>query len=242
MAAKVKRTRRYDATRRQETAQRRRAAIIDAATALFVREGFAGATISRIAADAERVGGDGVQGRSATRSAWYARSGTRRSPVTGPSTPSAGPIACSRASAIRATPSGDGVFWPWRWRREWRPCCCWYARRPRAIRNWRRLHEEMDAARLTRMTHNAKTLLKGGHLRPGLTLEAATDVLWTYSSPELYELLVLRRELVRPTIWSVHRRRHDRRAAAVTTEDPRRALRGREANRRGKTTSGATRS
>src|SRR4029079_15335041 len=52
MAAKVKRTRRYDATRRQEAAQRRRAAIIEAATVLFVREGFAGTTISRIAADA----------------------------------------------------------------------------------------------------------------------------------------------------------------------------------------------
>ena len=52
MAAKVKRTRRYDATRRQEAAQRRRAAIIAAATGLFVREGFSGTTISRIAADA----------------------------------------------------------------------------------------------------------------------------------------------------------------------------------------------
>jgi hypothetical protein len=62
-----------------------------------------------------------------------------------------------------------------------------------------RLQEEMDAARLTRMTHNARTLLKGGHLRSGLTLDAATDVLWTYSSPELYELLVIRRE------WSLER-------------------------------------
>jgi len=62
-----------------------------------------------------------------------------------------------------------------------------------------RLQEEMDAARLTRMTHNAQTLLKGGRLRPGMTLDTATDVLWTYSSPELYELLVLRRH------WSVQR-------------------------------------
>ena len=62
-----------------------------------------------------------------------------------------------------------------------------------------RLQQEMDAARLTRMTHNAQTLLKGGHLRRGMTLDAATDVLWTYSSPELYELLVLRRN------WSVQR-------------------------------------
>src|SRR4249919_3006938 len=52
MTAKVKHARRYDATRRQEAAQGRRAAIIEAATALFVREGFPGTTISRIAADA----------------------------------------------------------------------------------------------------------------------------------------------------------------------------------------------
>jgi hypothetical protein len=40
-----------------------------------------------------------------------------------------------------------------------------------------RLQAEMDAARLTRMTHNARTLLKGGHLRVGITLDEAADVL-----------------------------------------------------------------
>jgi hypothetical protein len=29
-------------------------------------------------------------------------------------------------------------------------------------------------------------------LKPGVTLKVATDVLWTYSSSELYELLVVR--------------------------------------------------
>src|SRR4029078_1118344 len=62
-----------------------------------------------------------------------------------------------------------------------------------------RLQAEMDAARLTRMTHTPRTLLDGKHLRSGITLDAATDVLWTYSSPELYELLVIRRA------WSVER-------------------------------------
>jgi len=61
------------------------------------------------------------------------------------------------------------------------------------------LQKEMDASRLARMAHNARTLLRGGHLREGITLAAATDVLWTYSSPELYELLVIRRG------WSVER-------------------------------------
>jgi hypothetical protein len=62
-----------------------------------------------------------------------------------------------------------------------------------------KLQAEMDAARLTRMAHNARTLLNCGRLRKGITLDAAADVLWTYSSPELYELLVVRRG------WSIER-------------------------------------
>lgn len=53
------------------------------------------------------------------------------------------------------------------------------------------LRAELDRSRLARMTHNAASLT--GHLRLGLDQETAADVLWTYSSPELYELLVLRR-------------------------------------------------
>jgi AcrR family transcriptional regulator len=50
---------------------------------------------------------------------------------------------------------------------------------------------ESDRRRRERMRHNAQTLVDRGHLREGITLDHATDVLWTYSSPELYELLVL---------------------------------------------------
>jgi hypothetical protein len=42
------------------------------------------------------------------------------------------------------------------------------------------------------MTANASRLAAAGHLPAGLTLQQASDVLWTYSSPELYDLLVLR--------------------------------------------------
>jgi hypothetical protein len=40
---------------------------------------------------------------------------------------------------------------------------------------------------------------RDAHLRKGITFDAAADVLWTYSSPELCELLVIRRG------WSVER-------------------------------------
>ena len=39
----------------------------------------------------------------------------------------------------------------------------------------------------------ARRLRDKGYLRPGITLAHAADVLWTYSSAELYELLVIRR-------------------------------------------------
>ena len=55
------------------------------------------------------------------------------------------------------------------------------------------LVDEISAARLKRMTVNARGLARAGHLRPGITVEQAADIAWAYSSPELYELLVIRR-------------------------------------------------
>ena len=61
------------------------------------------------------------------------------------------------------------------------------------------LREELDKNRLARMTDNARHLADGGHLRPGIRLSHASDVLWTYSSPELFDLLVRKRR------WSLRR-------------------------------------
>ena len=59
------------------------------------------------------------------------------------------------------------------------------------------LLDDMDEDRRQRMSLNARFLRDAGHLRRDVTLEHAADILWTYSSPELYQLLVLRRG------WSV---------------------------------------
>lgn len=53
--------------------------------------------------------------------------------------------------------------------------------------------EQISAARLERMTVNAQGLASAGHLRPGVTVDHAADLMWAYCSPELYDLLVLRR-------------------------------------------------
>jgi AcrR family transcriptional regulator len=55
------------------------------------------------------------------------------------------------------------------------------------------LLDESDAARLARMRHNANVLARRGFLREGMTAARAGEIMWTYSSPELYELLVVRR-------------------------------------------------
>lgn len=53
--------------------------------------------------------------------------------------------------------------------------------------------QEMSDGRLRGMAIIAANLAEGGHLRADVDEEEARDVLWTYNSPELYELLVLTR-------------------------------------------------
>jgi AcrR family transcriptional regulator len=48
----------------------------------------------------------------------------------------------------------------------------------------------IDEERLARMRHNARKLARRGFLRAGVTAAAAADILWTCTSPQLYQLLV----------------------------------------------------
>ncbi len=198
MAAKVKRRRRYDSARRQEAAQERRAAVVEAASRLFMREGFSGTTIARIAEDAGvseemvyKVFGNKIALVRAIRDKALAGEG---------------PVHAERRSDLMQASQND----PRAIIRGWGALTMEVAPRVAPVLllvreaaasdpELARLDKEMDASRLTRMTHNARTLLNGGHLRAGITLDAATDVLWTYSSPQLYELLVIGRG------WSVER-------------------------------------
>ena len=61
------------------------------------------------------------------------------------------------------------------------------------------LFAEAEAQRRAGCVHNARRLQQRGWLRPGVGLTQATDILWTYSSAELYDLLVLK------SGWSVKR-------------------------------------
>ena len=198
VASKVKRRRRYDSARRQDAARRRRAAVVEAARRLFLSEGFAGTTIARIAGDA------GVSEETVYKAFGNKIALVRA--IRDQALAGAGPVHAERRSDRMQASEDD----PRAIIRGWGVLAVEVAPRVAPVlllvreaaasdRELARLQEEMDAARLTRMTHNARTLLKGNHLRSGITLDAATDVLWTYSSPELYDLLVMRRG------WSVER-------------------------------------
>ncbi len=61
------------------------------------------------------------------------------------------------------------------------------------------LREATEAQRLNRMIDNARRFAGHGHLRPGLSVEEAGEIMWSYTSPVLYEMLVLKRG------WSMER-------------------------------------
>ena len=58
---------------------------------------------------------------------------------------------------------------------------------------------QMNAERLARMTQHAQRLHDHGHLRTDVTVAEARDVLWLYSAPDLFDLLVQQRR------WSIER-------------------------------------
>lgn len=53
--------------------------------------------------------------------------------------------------------------------------------------------EELQHERLRGMTIFARALHDAGHLAEGISMQEARDVLWTYNSAELFQLLVLQR-------------------------------------------------
>jgi AcrR family transcriptional regulator len=188
----VKPKRLYDASRRREVARRNQARIVECAERRFLRDGYATTTVAAIAADAD-VSVDTIYksfgGKPGLVRAIRTRALQGERPVP----------AEQRSDELHAGESEPRAII-----RAWGALTAEIAPRVSPILLLIRdaaatdpevaaLLEEMDADRLRRMTQNARRLLDAGHLRPDIELAQAADVLWTYSSPELYELLVLRR-------------------------------------------------
>ena len=182
----------YNAGGRRAAAAERQAAVIAAAERRFLSEGYGATTIAAVAADAD-VSVDTIYKSfggtpGLVRALWQkALEGV-------------GPVDAERRSDRlqkeepnpRKIIQGWGTFTAEVAPRAARILMLIHAAAATAP-EIRALQEELDAARLRRMTTNARRLRARGHVRAGITLAQVTDVLWTYSSPELCELLVFRR-------------------------------------------------
>ncbi len=189
-------TRSYDSTRRREQAQRTYDAVLAAARQRFLDGGYAATTIASVAGDA----GVSVEtvyknfgSKAGLVSALWERGLQGRGPVPAP----------ERSDKMQAEVDDPHLVIA-----EWGRLTAEVAPRVAPVllliraaaatdAEMARLLAETDDQRLQRMRHNAGALV--GHLKPGLTPARAAEVLWTYSSPDLYDLLVVRRR------WSVRR-------------------------------------
>jgi AcrR family transcriptional regulator len=184
------RKRAYDSSGRRERAQRNRAAVLDAARRRFLADGYAPTTITAVA-DEVGVSVETIYKAFGSKAGLVAAIWDRGLAGTGP-VPA--PHRSDQMQALEGDPR-------------------------QIIRNWGRLTAEVaprvspillliraaattdpdmaelltrtDRQRFERMRHNAKSLAP--HLRAGITLNTAAEILWTYSSPDLYDLLVQRR-------------------------------------------------
>jgi AcrR family transcriptional regulator len=197
-ASHVKRKRPYESARRREQARQTREAILDTARELFLSEGFAPTTIAAIAAGAS-VSADTIY------KAFGGKPGLVRA-ICVQALLGEQPAAAEARSDALHTPGRD----PREIIRGWGQLTTEIAPRIAPILllvraaaaadpEMANLQSELNAQRLDRMTHNARNLAAAGHLREGLPVELAGEIMWTYSSPELYELLVLIRR------WTIER-------------------------------------
>lgn len=186
----VKTTRRYDSSRRQNAAEARRRAVLDVAGRRFLQDGYAVTTVVAIAAEA-RVSVEMIYkafgGKAGlVRAMWDTGllgegpvpAQVRSDEVSGAETDPQVIIANWARLGAEVSPRVDPVLLLVRSAAASDP-------------EMSSLKEELDSQNMARMTHNADALASGGHLREGVTPAQARDVLLTYTTPEIYELLVL---------------------------------------------------
>jgi AcrR family transcriptional regulator len=180
----------YDSTWRQAQARQTREALLDAARSRFLTEGFAATTVAVIASDV------GVSVDTIYKS-FGGKPGLLRA-ICSHALAGEGPVpAEARSDALHGSETDPRAII-----RGWGALASEVA--PRVVPilllirdaaiadpEMAELQADIDRQRLERMTHNARKLADAGHLRRGLTVEHAGEIMWTYSSPQLYELLVM---------------------------------------------------
>lgn len=187
----VKTKRPYDASRRRAQAAQTRAAVLGAARRLFLEDGYAATTVARVAGEA----GTSVEtvykafgGKSGLVRALWERGLAGRGPVPAPqrsdllSSTETDPVRVLRGWGMFTTEVSPEVS----------PILLLVRGAAATDPEMAALLAEIEAQHRARMRHNARRLQTRGWLRPGIGVARATDILWTYSSAELYELLVIK--------------------------------------------------
>jgi len=191
MSENVKPRRRYNSAARQRQAEENRRAILAAAREHFLQHGYAGTTVPGVA-DVAGVSAEtvykafgpkhelvralwehGLEGRGAVPAPERsdALSGAEQDPVAllrgwGQLAKEVSPEVSPVALLVRDAAAHDAEM--------------------------AALLDEVDQQRRDRMRVNAQRLDSHGWLKPGVGVDRATDVLWTYTSHQFYELLVLK--------------------------------------------------
>lgn len=188
----VKARRRYDSRGRQAQARRSQEAVLDAAESQFLARGYGATTVVAVAAAAE-VSVETVYkafgGKSGLVRALYDRALEGRGSIP----------AYERSDEMRGRETDPRTIM-----RGWGQLTTEVAEQMAPIRLLIRaaavtdpeivtLLVDSDRERLERMRHHAEFLHARGYLRPGITTEKATDVLYYCSSLEMYDVLVLQR-------------------------------------------------
>ena len=195
MTPPVKGRRAYDASKRRADALARRATVLAAARELFVRDGFVATTVGAVA---ERAG----VSRETVYKNFGGKPGLVRSLHDDLTTGGGSDSPYARSDSLRSLTDPYEIIRGWsRLATEVAPGLSpvlLLVRDAALVQpDLGDLLDELDEARHRRMSQNAQFLHNAGHLRDGVTAREAADLMWTVTSPEMYELLVLRRG------WSV---------------------------------------
>jgi len=184
--------RRYDASRRRAQARRTRQAIIDAARHRFLHDGYTVTTIAAIAADAD-ASPDTIY------KSFGGKAGLLRA-MCDDALSGAGPVPAQqrsdamqaaepdRATLLRGLGTLTAEVAP-----RIAPLLLLLATAAGNDPALAELQAQLEDARLARMTQVARTLAGKTPLRAGRTVDETADIMWAYSSPELYRLLVITR-------------------------------------------------
>lgn len=181
--------RRYDGAARRARAEQVREQLLDGARTLLLRDGYAATTVPAVAR-AAGVSPESVYKRFPGKPALVRA-------VVARALEGVGPVAAEERSD--ALPAEDLAALLEGWARLTAEVAPRVAPVLLLVQDaagsdvaLRALDVELEQQRRARMTENARRLQAAGHLPAGTSVAQAADVLWTYSSPQLYRLLVER--------------------------------------------------